>query len=117
MTYREYFEEHENENLSWCKPYLDKSEEYCIVMHDGEVNGVVTPQMEAIRGWSGTQDIEDAVADIAKHINPDYDCYSGWDDLHIALDAMHEWGCASCPYKEECDAMGEEMGETDWRGE
>ena len=113
MTYREYFEAHKDENLSWCKPYFDKSGEYCIVMYDGgEPLSVVTPNREAHRY---EESLDSLVTEVAKAVNPDYDDHSGWSDLHIALDAMHECGCTSCPFKDDCEAMGEEMQETDYR--
>lgn len=115
MTYREYFEEHEDENLSWCKPYFDESGEYYINMYDGIVEAVITPKVKIIRVYDLNNTLDDIVTEVAKAVNPDYDFYSGWDDLHIALDAMHECGCASCPFKDDCEVMGEEIQETDYR--
>ena len=115
MTYREYFEEHEDENLSWCKPYFDESGEYYINMYDDIVEAVITPKTKIIRVYDSNNTLDDVVTEVAKAVNPDYYLYSGWDDLHIALDAMHECGCASCPFKDDCEAMGEEMQETDYR--
>ena len=116
MTYREYFEIHEDENFSWCKPYFDESGEYCIVMLEGEPCGIVTPEVEIVSGYDGAQAaIDETIPLIAKAINPDYDLYSGWTNLHIALDAMRECGCANCPFKDDCEPMGEEMQETDYR--
>ena len=117
MTYREYFEEHENENIGWCKPYFDESEEYCIVMGGGSVASIDTPDERIIRGLDPNRTLDEAITKIAKAINPDYDLYSGWPDIIIALETMHKGGCASCPFKDDCDVMGEEMEETDWRGE
>lgn len=116
MKYIEYMETHANENLSWCKPYTNNDETVYIVVHDGEAESISTPDREIVRGYNGTQDaIDEAVAQIAKDINPYYDDYSGWSDLHIALEEMHECGCASCPFKGDCDAMGEEMNDLDYR--
>ena len=113
MTYREYFEEHDDENLSWCKPYANDEEDCFIIMYEGDAGGIVTPDVEAIR-CEGTI-TDDLLEALARKVNTNYDWYSKWSDLHIALDAMHECGCASCPFKDDCDAMGEEMEETDYR--
>ena len=86
MKYLDYMNEHDTENLSWCKPYFDKTGNYCIIMHDGEVSSVITPRLEAIRGWSGEQDIEEAITDVAKNVSPSYEYYFGYTDLEIALE-------------------------------
>ena len=113
MKYLEYMQEHENEHFSWCTPYADKTGEYMLVMYDGELMSIMSPTCEADR-YDGTL-TDEALEQFARAINPDYDRYSGWSDLHIALEAMSPVGCASCPWREVCDAMGAEMDETDNR--
>ena len=113
MKYSEYFEEHQAENFSWCKPYMDKTETYYVVMHDGEMLGIVTPTTVAYR-YDGTL-TDDLLERVAKEINPDFDSYSGWDLTHIILEAMNEVGCFHCPFKEDCEPYNEYMGETDNR--
>lgn len=113
MTYREYFEAHEDENLSWCKPYANKDEDCFAIMHDGTIERVGTPEMEAQR-YDGSLNDETLEA-FARRVNPDYNLYSGWSDEHIILEAMHECGCANCPFIDDCEAMGEEIQETDYR--
>ena len=113
MTYLEYMQDHENENLSWCKPYSDDSGEYMLVMHDGEVHSILSPTCEAFR-YDGTL-TDELMERFAREVNHDYDLYSGWSDIHIALEAMHEVGCVSCHWRDDCEVMGEEMSETDYR--
>lgn len=97
-TCGEYFAEHDDENLSWCKPYI--TGKHAIIVNDGEVDYI------AIDGVP--QEVTpDAIRTLAKTVNDDYDSYQGWSDLHIALDAMKEVGCASCPCFAECEAMRE----------
>ena len=113
MTYAEYFENHETENFSWCKPYTDKTGEYMLVIHDGELSSIASPDIIAYR-YDGSL-TDEIIKQFAMAINPNYDLYSEWTDLHIALDSMHEIGCSHCPFKDECDAMEEEMQDTDYR--
>ena len=113
MKYLEYMQEHENDNFSWCKPYANASGDYMLVMCDGELSSIKSPTFEAFR-YDGTL-TDDVLERFAREVNPDYDLYSGWSDLHIALEAMHEVGCSSCPWREDCEPMGEEMSETDYR--
>lgn len=117
MTYREYMEEHPEENLSWCKPYRDDSGEYCLIVHDGEAEHLEMPGRVADR-WDGTL-TDDLLEDFAQAINPHFEdkewIYKGWSTLHIALDVMHEVGCSECPCNSLCDAMGEEVNACDYR--
>ena len=113
MTYAEYFMEHDNENFSWCKPYADKTGEYMLVMHDGELSALSSPDTIAYR-YDGS--ITDQIIEqFAKSVNPDYSMFKGYTDTQIALFAMHETGCFHCPFKDDCSAMGEEMQDTDYR--
>ena len=113
MTYREYLEAHEDENFSWCKPYANKDEDCFAVMYDGAIERVVSPDMEAQR-YDGSLNGE-AMEAFARRVNPSYDLRSGWSDEHIALEVMHEIGCFNCPFKDDCEAMDEEMEEIDYR--
>lgn len=113
MTYREYFEVHGDENINWCKPYTNNTESSFIVVYDGDAMAISTPTLEAHR-YDGSLN-DDVLHRFAKRINQHYDVYHGWDDLHIALEMMHEVGCINCPFKDDCDVMGEEMEETDYR--
>lgn len=110
-TYREYFIKNDDENLAWCKPYEDETGNYKLVMHDGEPLGIMTPDREAFR-YDGSL-TDDLMESFARAVNPDYDYYKGYSNVHIALDAMHEIGCASCPWFDDCEPMGENMSETD----
>ena len=63
----------------------------------------------------GGGEFEEALEQLAREVNSDYDLYSGYDDTHIALQSMHEIGCWHCPFRDECEAMGEEVSSTDNR--
>ena len=114
MTYREYMQEHDTENLSWCKPYTAKDGAYALIMYEGKPDSIISPDCEAHR-WNGTL-TDDVMEHFARAVNPDYDLYSGYDDAYIAIIAMQECGCAACPFCADCDAMGEEFGAADYRG-
>jgi hypothetical protein len=108
MTYLDNFEQNNsNENLSWCKPYTDKNEEYYLVMYEGEAEAAKTPEGTYHR-YNSTLS-EEVKESIAKAVNNGYHCYHGWNDEDIALDVMHEIGCKDCPFKHECEAVNEEM--------
>ena len=41
----------------------------------------------------------------AKLVNPDYDMYQGWPDIHIILDAGYDMlDCQKCPWFKFCEA-------------
>ena len=113
MTYLDYMREHTDENLSWCKPYTNDDETHFLVMYDGIAGSIDTPNITAHR--YGGSDFEAELEKLAREVNAHYDLYSGWDDTHIALEAMHEVGCWRCPFRDECEAMGEEISATDYR--
>ena len=112
MTYREYHEAHPQENLSWCKPYTDESGDYWLIVHDGEQATMITPD-----DVMHTQNIySPELEEFARKLAPDYDLYEpAVAPLYIALDYMHERGCALCPFFGECEVMSEEIGATDNR--
>ena len=110
MTYREYMEAHKGKNLNWCRPYLSLANGSCMVVKEGrEVNIWASP--EIVVYGANYEDIRK----FAKYVNADYNLYSGWSNLHIALDAMCEVGCSDCPFNRECEAMDEDIDETDYR--
>ena len=102
MTVRELM--HDNgENLGWCKPYVSEDGKYALAVNEGEVAGMVF-NGEDIK--ADKLDKPDMLRQFAKAVNPDYDDYDGWGDLHIALDgSVRECGCANCPWFDICDAM------------
>lgn len=102
MTCREYLKNHENENLSWCKPYADKSGDYLLILQDKKLIAIKTPEGVLTKPDFLTR------LKLAQKINPDFDEYVGCSSTTIMLDAMHETGCAHCPYFENgCEAMDE----------
>ena len=105
MKHIDYMGSHEDENLSWCKPYVDDTGKYALILHEGNVDAISTPD-GIVYGDALTADALEA---FARTVNEYYDDYSGWDDLLIAIAAMHETGCAHCPCKDDCDAMANDM--------
>lgn len=101
------------ENFSFCKPCYNDSGDYALVMFDGELSAIKTPDLVAYR-YDGTL-TDEVMQQFAKAVNPNYDLYSGYNDIHIALEAMHPVGCAYCPFKDDCEIMGEEISEPDNR--
>ena len=113
MKYSDYMREHETEGMSWCTPYQDETGDYTILVHDGEPSAIMTPSRMVYR-YDGTLTGE-TLEQFARAVNPDYDAYSNWDDLHIALNALHPIACSACPWFDDCAAMVEEIDETDNR--
>ena len=90
-----------NENLSWCIPYIGKS--VSAVVCEGRLAGLVINGEEQ----ECTRDNLHAAAQLA---NQDYSDYHGWGDLHILLDGdVKECSCRECPFFGVCDAMYEEF--------
>jgi len=113
MTYLDYMLEHEDENMDWCKPYVSDDGEYAIVMYSGHPESIRTPSGDAYR-YNGTLN-ERTLQEFARAVNPDYHPNRGWSDEYMAIEPLHETGCASCPWRDECEAMYETIGETDCR--
>ena len=107
MTYREYFELHQMENVGWCTPYTDKNEENYLIMYDGTPESVFfgdeTGGVAYHRGLDSNYDAH--LEKFARLVNPYYDQYVHRNDDVIARDVMHETGCYYCPFKNDCDAM------------
>lgn len=108
MTIREQMKEN-GENLGWCKPYVSDDGKYAIAVNEGEIAGMIFDGEDIAPGKLDSADI---INKFAKAVNPDFDIYSGWGDLHIALDGdIKECGCANCPWFGICDAMDGEVDE------
>lgn len=117
MKYREYMEEHPEENVTWCKPYTDDKGN-ALVMWEGEP--LVILMDDGREYWRGKYDWEyreqnrlddQAVEAFARHLDPDYSPARGYTDTQIILQNLRECGCASCPFREECELMDEEIEE------
>lgn len=105
-TYRDYFSTHTDESVDWCKCYMaDGRNAVC-------VNDITTNEISAIMIGGKDIDFRDdvgAIHRLAKAVNSDYSLYHGWSDAHIAIEAMKEVGCTSCPWFSVCDQMDEKM--------
>lgn len=112
MTYLKYMEQNPAANFPWCKPYTNDEQTHFLIVYDGLANSIETPTATAHR--YGGSDFNAELETLAREVNPDYDYYSGYGDQKIALDMMHEIGCWHCPFRDECEAMGEEMASTDY---
>ena len=112
MTYLEKMEREGkyNENMYWCKPFVDKTGEYFLIQHDGEIKSAKTPD-GSFHICHGDFASEQAMQKFAFAVNNGYYCYHGWTDESIALDAMTETGCLSCPFRHECESVNEEIEE------
>lgn len=105
MTMRELMQEI-GENLGWCKPYVSDDEKFAIAVNEGRVSGMI------LNGEDCEIDKPTLLKRFAQSVNPDYDDYDGWGDLHIALEGdIRERGCAECPWFSICDAMDGEVKE------
>lgn len=109
MTLREYFADHEDESPDCCTPYANKGRTHFMVVYDcGSQVTISTPTM-LVNLYSGSAKYDEVLEQFAREVNPDYDLYSGWSDLYIATQAMDKIGCASCPWRDDCEMMGEEL--------
>lgn len=77
---REYFKEHPQENMSWCKPYTANDDKASWVINEGTVCGVRIKGHDMRHDWSE-------------------------EELNRFFPDNHEAGCVSCPYFNGCDAM------------
>ena len=113
MTYLEKMEREGkyNENMSWCKPFVDKTGEYFLIQHDGEIKSAKTPN-GSFHLCHGDFASEQAMQAFALAVNNGYySYYRGMTDEDIALDAMSETGCLNCPFRHECESVNEEIEE------
>ena len=113
MKYIEYINEHSEFNFDWCKPYTNNDLTHTLVMYDGIASDIDTPDTTMHRYGGG--DFEAALETLAREVNENYELFSGYTDTEIALDAMHETGCAHCPFRHECEAMQADMDDADYR--
>lgn len=109
MTIRELMREN-RENIGWCKPYVSEDETVTLAIANNEIVGAVINGVDIKASALDQIDL----ASLAKHVNPDYEDYDGYSDLHIIRDAMHTCCCADCPWFNICDAMdGDVEGSND----
>jgi len=100
---RTYLREHEDEGMSYCTPYWSHDARIFFVLLEGKIVSAIIDGREYIK----TSDITpELINQIAKIVNPDYDSYSGWDDLHIIMDGnIGEDGCCHCCWFNECQLL------------
>ena len=114
ITYRDYMAHHDSENFSWCKPYVSKDGEYSMIVYDGEMYAIHTPDIDAPE--FGDRLTDEQMEQFARAVNPDFDLYSGYSCLQIAMFAMQETGCYNCPrYGDGCQTMDEHPDPADHR--
>ena len=88
------------ENLGWCKPLSFLGGKVVIAVNEGSIVGAEIDGHDAPINAAG-------IRAIAELVNPDAVC-NGSDDTRIILDAdCRELGCASCPWRDDCEAMEE----------
>lgn len=101
MTYRELMKQN-NENMDRCVPRSFVGGRIVAVEMNGDIDGLMIDGAEVPCS-------EEYIRIAAKMANEYYDCYSGWDDTHILLDADScEMPCRLCPWFDVCAAMDEE---------
>lgn len=115
MTYRDYMENHPEENLSWCRPYRSENGRVALVYNEGRILSLMIDEKEVDIDWPVRDQsqlwervcrasIEDeALLDIETRR------YS-WREIAL-MDGLVECGCANCPFADTCDAMMEEIEE------
>ena len=94
----------EGGNLSWCRPYISDDGKNAIAVYEGEICGMV---FNGVDVDSTEMDKPETVKAFARTVNDSYEDYSGWDDVHIALDGgvLKERSCCDCPWFDICEAM------------
>lgn len=92
------------ESLGWCTPYMSDDERNAIVINEGRIDGMLCDG-EYIRPEAGPHYSSGQIQRFARAINPDYGYYTGWDDIHIILEALSACGCSDCPWRDSCEAM------------
>lgn len=111
MTYREYVENHPEENLSWCRPYRSENGRVALSCNEGRIQTVSIDGEEIDIDFSRHD--QEPLWERACKAALDEDTlgrYDGYSWREIALsDALVECGCANCPWKDTCDAMSEEI--------
>ena len=103
MTFREQMIQ-DGGNIGWCIPYFDASGKYALAVNEGEIAGAV---INGVDIPAAQLDQPETIHSIAVAVNSDYNEYSGYDDLYIALESMTEGNCCDCPWFTICEAMEE----------
>lgn len=108
----------DGENLSWCKPFTTKRQNFWVIVKEGKIEkihdqfGHIYFEMP----YAFVNPSENLIAEFARiYNNKKY--YADKDYLtptEILLDALYEKGCFDCPFRNECEAM-EDSGEDDER--
>ena len=86
------------ENLGWCKPYTTSDGRFAVAVCEGDIVSMLIKGVDI-------DTTPETIKALAATINEDYSLYRGCSDCDIALDAMTETGCASCPWRDCCECM------------
>ena len=105
-TYLDYMKEHQDQGFEFCKAYVNG--DCAILQYAMETFRAKVDDLEFYGAGC-----EDAIAQIARLVNPYYADYKGWHNEHIALEAMKRVSCYNCPWKHECYIMDQEYNEED----
>lgn len=104
MTLREKMME-THESMEYCKAVKLLDGKIVAVLHEGRIESVVIDGIER----TVTPEL---IHGIAVVVNDCYDCYEGWDDTHILLEAdTKALPCCECPWFGVCGVMDEEIDE------
>lgn len=110
MTYRDYFENHSEENLSWCRPYRSENGRVRLAINEGEICGLLIDGNDICGKFDGDEDQLWKMICEAADDEGVLGLYDGYTWREIAMrDFLTECGCADCPFADVCDAMEEEF--------
>lgn len=113
MTYREYMENHPEENLFWCLPYRSKNGRVALSENEGRIQTIMIDGEEIDIDWA-KKDQSELWERVARASIEDDDLLDietrrySWREIAL-MDGLVECGCANCPWKDTCDAMSEEI--------
>jgi hypothetical protein len=96
--YRDMVADHGG-NLDWCRPYQSEDGKSWLIMTEGLAASIILDGKEILTPTDAN------VKALAQTVNESYAEYSGWEDVSIAADAMHERDCHKCPFFGDCQAM------------
>lgn len=115
MTYRDYFESHPEENLSWCRPYHSENGRVALAMNEGYICALTIDGEDVNIGPAHNYTEQEPLWErVARASIEDEDLLDietrryTWREIAL-MDGLVECGCASCPFADICDVMSDEM--------